>query len=898
MRKTVILTLLLLAGCLLSQAQNARTTLTITAKSFTTTTFTDKEVIVNGQTDLHLTSTTKPLINSIINLNSENSWLFVDNFAPSYAIDSLLQYIYVNGQAAVNKTNIRVAIYKAGAVIIPQSSNYQPLTVFNGQTLSGDSAKYSLYTFNTALGAFDNKIRSFRLKRGYMVTLATATDGTGYSRVYIADNEDLIINTLPDLLDKKISFIRVFNWEWVSKKGWCGYNPTDINLVKPTWRYDWSAGGASTANVEYVPIRQNGGWPGWAEISGKQGVTHVLGFNEPDHTEQSNLTVSQAVAQWPEMLKTGLRIGSPACTNFTWLYQFMDSCKLKNYRVDYVAVHAYWGGKSPANWYNDLKYIHDRTGRPIWITEWNNGANWTTETWPTTDHSLSTANAAKQLSDLKAILQVLDTAHFIERYSIYNWVQDCRAMVLNNALTPAGEYYAADKSVVGFQRINEVLPTFYYNNPSSTISFGTKKLTVNVVDPNAENFNGFIVEKKTDNGTYSTFFDSSDPSLKTCSDTIDINAASKTRYRLKSKFASGGVSSYTNEVGFDVTTGTDLQCGTIGFNNVAWNAVFFKQPYTSPVIIFGSPTNNNPSVLMSNRVKLVSNTTRFNFQFSPWAYQGVTSLTKDENISYFIMNAGTYDLGGLKTIAARASNIGPTWSSITFSTPFDTIPVVLTTQLNPLSTNASTVRVRNISKTGFEVKLQKETKVTTALAVETISYLAIAQGKGSYNGNQIIVSKTPASTVGLTTYSTIAYGDSIVNPVFLPQMQTCNDDTVTAALRCLTVGVKSSNLIKQREKSMAATNGSAETVGWVLIKPLSTGIETPIASTGIRFYPNPAKDYLYVNSTEELNVDIFNMYGVLVKRLRLDNNMIDIRNLPSGAYIVHTKYGTRKFIKN
>ena len=54
-----------------------------------------------------------------------------------------------------------------------------------------------------------------------MATLATAADGTGYSRVFIADDKDLEFSIMPALLDKSISFIRVFDWEWVSKKGWC-----------------------------------------------------------------------------------------------------------------------------------------------------------------------------------------------------------------------------------------------------------------------------------------------------------------------------------------------------------------------------------------------------------------------------------------------------------------------------------------------------------------------------------------------------------------------------------------------------------------------------------------------------------------------------------------------------
>ncbi|MGC3979418.1 MAG: glycosyl hydrolase [Paludibacteraceae bacterium] len=555
-----------------------RTTITVTGDIVTVGSYNNNEVIVNGATELHITATTNLLYKSIVKLNSVDSWLFIDNQRPQYVLDSLLSKIYINDQLASYRSNCRVAIYKHGAVVIPQSSTFQPLTVFKDQNFSGESSSaISQFVANGALSGFDNSIRSFKLKRGYMVTFATSSDGMGYSRVFIADSKDLEVPILPDLLDKKISYIRVMQWEWPTKKGWCGSNTAEYIPLNTTWRYDWSAAGNTTTSVEYVPIRQNGSWPGWDEIGGKSYVTHVLGFNEPDHTEQSNLTVTQAVAQWPNMMKTGLRIGSPACTNFSWLYQFMDSCKAKNYRVDYVAVHAYWGGKSPQNWYNDLKYIHDRTGRPLWITEWNNGANWTTESWPTSDHSLSTENAAKQLNDIKAILQVLDTAHFIERYSIYNWVQDCRAMVLNGNLTPAGQYYANNKSVMAYNPINEVIPTFVYGNPSLNIAFGTKNLTLIITDPNFENFVGAVVERKIDDGEYAVIYDTDTYDVKTFSDNFDITSGvNKVRYRIRSKLANGSLSIYSNEVGYDVTSGSDnIQYGKLSAANVGWNSLFF-----------------------------------------------------------------------------------------------------------------------------------------------------------------------------------------------------------------------------------------------------------------------------------------------------------------------------------
>ncbi|HLP04073.1 MAG TPA: glycosyl hydrolase, partial [Paludibacter sp.] len=467
--------------------------------------YTDKEVVVTGKSELHLTAATNTLVRSTVKLNSTDAWLFFDNVRPQVVVDSLLKYVYINGAAAVSKSNARVSVYRHGTVVVPHSQTFQPLKVYAGENFTGDSASYSMFTFYNSLGTLDNKIKSFKLKRGYMATLATLADGTGYSRVFIADKSDLEVPVLPFWLNSTISFIRVFDWEYVSKKGWCGTGSGGYTLgdkVKGTWYYTWSADQDTKTNLEYVPIRQNGGWPGWSEISGKQYVSHVLGFNEPDHTEQSNLTVSQAVAQWSEMMKTGLRIGSPACTNFSWLYQFMDSCKAKNYRVDYVALHAYWGGKSPQNWYNDLKYIHDRTGRPLWITEWNNGANWTTESWPTSDHSLSPANAAKQLADIKAILNVLDTASFIERYSIYNWVQDCRAMVLADTLTPAGKYYASTKLPMAYNPAYEVVPTYVFGSPSLSISFQPKKSLLSINDPNGDFVTGFILEKKIDNDSY------------------------------------------------------------------------------------------------------------------------------------------------------------------------------------------------------------------------------------------------------------------------------------------------------------------------------------------------------------------------------------------------------------
>jgi hypothetical protein len=885
---------------LLAFAQT-RTTITLTDKEVTVTSYTDNVIVVGGQTDLHIIASSSPLTNSIVKLNSENSWVFFDNIRPSVVISSLLPYINVNNQAAVLNTNLRVAIYKQGTVVIPQPGTYQPLQVFTGTNYTGNSQKYALFTFYNDLGTYDNNIRSFKLKRGYMATMATNADGTGYSRVFIADKEDLNLPAIP-VLGGTASFIRVVKWEWVSKKGWCGTGSgsiSDANKVNGTWFYSWSADQASQTTLEYVPIRQKDGWPSWTEINGKQYVSHVLGYNEPDHTEQSNVTVARAVAEWPNMLKTGLRVGAPAVTNNSWLYQFMDSCDAHHYRVDYVAYHAYWGAKSAINWYNDLKAIYVRTGRPLWITEWNNGANWTTETWPDASKALTTANAQKQLTDITNILQVLDTASFIERYSIYNWVQDCRAMILADTLTPAGKYYAANNSKLAFNRATEVVPSKSFSDPVLSIQFGSgSKASLSSSDLNGEYNQGYILEKKIDDGEFVKIQDSTGTSVK-YSELIGSNVR-KVRFRIRTLLPGDLQSGNSNVVGYDITEGKTIQSGKITTSNTGWNDVFFKQAYSDvPVIILGAPTNNNTAIYLSSRAKQ-DNGNSFTFQLAPWAYQGVTILPYEESMPYFILNPGTYNFGDLNAIAGKVS-ANPTWTQVTFSQSFDVIPVVFVSQLTSSVATPTAVRIRNVSKTGFEVKIQKESKANATLVPETVSYLAITQGKGVIDGRKVVVGKTSDAPVSVSAFTSITYGDTIANPIFIGQMQTCNDDTVTATLRCQSIYSSYARVFKQREKSYGFTAAANEDAGWMVVTPESATVgKKTMKATSFKIAPNPVADYLYFDKafTTKGRINIYTTQGSLVKSAEISGNNIDVRELPAGYYLLRTSANeTTKFVK-
>ena len=890
-------------------SQSPRTQINIDGNTVQVSGYTDKEVIITGKSNVFIQSTSakSSLVNSIVRLNGEDAWLYFPNIRPTTVIDSLLSSIYVNQTAAINRTNVRVIIYKHGTAVVAHSTAYKPLTIYNGQNFTGDSASYSLFTYHNNLGSMNDRMRSFRLKKGYMATLATNSDGSGYSRVFIADDNDLEFSSFNYLLDANVSFIRVFSWEYVTKKGWCGSGSgggNDVEQIKGTWWYSWSADQESRVNQEYVPIKQNLGWPGWDQINNKQRVTHMLGYNEPNRPDQSNMTVAQALAAYPEYLKSGLRIGSPSPSdpfgsNGAWLYEFLDSCKARNWRVDYVAIHAYWA-KSPQQWYNDLKYVHERTGKPIWITEWNNGANWTTETWPTADRSYSAANAAKHLNDIRGILTVMDTASFVERYSIYNWVQDARAILLGGNLTQAGEYYMNNKSQMAFNRKKEVIPVYTMKrNPTLSLTFSTGSVTVAVRDDNGDYFRGFILERKKGNGSFEVILDSDDRVVRNFMDQIDP-AAGTVKYRARTKLADGSFSNYTAEIGMSTASGGSLaQFGSAGMSNTGWNSVFFATEFSEiPSIVLGSPSSNNTTTLMAPRPKFVNRTLRFEIQATPWSYQNISGYAKDENIPYLVMLPGLHQLGGVTALSGRGL-ASSEWSTITFSTPFATVPVVFANQLLPGTPYATSLRVRNITTTGFQVRITKEAAITGKPGTETFTFIAMTPGNGVMENRPFKVGITAPNYVGATA-RVINYGDTISNTLFIAQMQTCNDDT-TASLRSFIVSDRVAYVLKQRERSLSQTTTAAETVGWLVMDPLNiiSGTKETLIKN-LLVSPNPVTDRLYFAALGATNaqISVYNISGSMVLQETLQGNSISVDHLPAGYYFIRIPgYETTRFIK-
>lgn len=175
------------------------------------------------------------------------------------------------------------------------------------------------------------------------------------------------------------------------------------------------------------------------------GYKTLLGFNEPDHPGQGNLSVDKAVEAWPKLMATGLRLISPGVTwaPNAWMKNFMRQAEERKFRIDAVAIH--WYGMPDPDAF--LKYVtnaHKDYGRPIWVTEF--GVN---------DKRASAENPSKVTSKevirfLREVLPALEKLPWVERYCLYaphhpNNAKNGSSCLFDDKgkLTDVGEFFAA-----------------------------------------------------------------------------------------------------------------------------------------------------------------------------------------------------------------------------------------------------------------------------------------------------------------------------------------------------------------------------------------------------------------------------------------------------------------------
>lgn len=201
-----------------------------------------------------------------------------------------------------------------------------------------------------------------------------------------------------------------------------------------TWFYNWGPQLgtylAKEDDMEFVPMCWTGNYDAdkirsWVEAHPQ--CRYLLGFNEPNFTNQANMTPQAAAAKWPEVQalarELNLKLVAPALNTSPnppyqdptkWMDEFVAI--VGNDAFDFTAVHSYGGFGALQN---IATTFHDRYGKDVWVTEFC--------LWPEEGNPNSYVSPDAQIGSMMQSVEWLEKTPWIFRYAWFKAIGDSSA---------------------------------------------------------------------------------------------------------------------------------------------------------------------------------------------------------------------------------------------------------------------------------------------------------------------------------------------------------------------------------------------------------------------------------------------------------------------------------------
>lgn len=166
---------------------------------------------------------------------------------------------------------------------------------------------------------------------------------------------------------------------------------TDLPLLSPyiSWDYNWGNTPTDDAalwfdanEMDFCPMCWNGSYSAdriRAFVAAHPKTKYLLAFNEPNLTDQANMTPAQAAALWQPVValakELNLKLVSPAMNYGTlsgysdpikWLDEFFAQPGVSIDDIDAIAIHCYMSSPSAVKSYVER---FEKYNKPIWMTE-------------------------------------------------------------------------------------------------------------------------------------------------------------------------------------------------------------------------------------------------------------------------------------------------------------------------------------------------------------------------------------------------------------------------------------------------------------------------------------------------------------------------------------------------
>ena len=245
-----------------------------------------------------------------------------------------------------------------------------------------------------------------------------------------------------------------------------------------------------------------------------------------------------------------------------------------------------------------------------------------------------------------------------------------------------------------------------------------------------------------------------------------------------------------------------------------WYDVELMRDYSNPVVVVSPPTffENDPCVM---RMK---NFTSSGFETQLAEFHGSDHVRrKHENCAFLAAESGAYSVGEHKLEAGRISPVSLNWQTVDFQQAYSNAPVVVCSLGSRMDDQRCSVRVKDVTASGFKVCVQEGEGYTDGIHNgETIHYIAAEEGVFDFHGTRFHVFRDEIDS----TFAEVEYGETLSYGGCLAQIETFNDSE-PCSLRINDSDRRayddSSVVIKIEEDVMADTEQvhSSESVGFI-----------------------------------------------------------------------------------
>lgn len=214
--------------------------------------------------------------------------------------------------------------------------------------------------------------------------------------------------------------------------------------------YNWGSsqyGGTLPEGLQYIPMMRSPSqmtadkFLSDVAAAVKSGSKAVMGFNEPDHSAQANLTPEQACSDWTSYMEPlvsahpELTIIGPSVTNgaapmgLDWLSRFQKACPSATWHAANIHFYDQYDDKVVDRFISHCEEAAKTFNKPLWVTEFGLNSGTATE---------------DQAADfLTKVMKYMDGSDNIKGYAYFMVGTGENQLITANGLSKVGQAYAS-----------------------------------------------------------------------------------------------------------------------------------------------------------------------------------------------------------------------------------------------------------------------------------------------------------------------------------------------------------------------------------------------------------------------------------------------------------------------